>query len=101
MKALKRHGALDAAARLLRELIDAVEAESRSEGIGVAPWYYEQLAIVLRRLGDRAGEVAVLERFESQPHAPGASVARFRRRLESARRRFGDARDLGTIAGHG
>ena len=43
---LKRRGQLDEAATLLLALIEAVEAESRSDPIGVAPWYYEQLAIV-------------------------------------------------------
>jgi hypothetical protein len=88
VKALKRHGALDAAVTLLRHLIDAVEAEAATEQIGVAPWYYEQLAIVLRKQGDLAGEVAVLERYGAQPHAPGASVSRLRERLETARRKL-------------
>lgn len=37
---------LDQAIELLERLVDATEAESRAEHLGVAPWYYEQLAFI-------------------------------------------------------
>lgn len=88
VSALKRHGALDEAATLLRGLIDAVEAEAAAEGVGVAPWYYEQLAIVLRKQQDFEGEVEILDRYAALSHAPGASEAKLLDRLPKARARL-------------
>lgn len=81
----KRRGLLDEAALLLSALIDATEAESRESGLGVVPWYYEQLAIVRRRQHDVAGEIAVLERFAGQVHAPGAGPPKLLERLRRLR----------------
>ncbi len=39
-KDLKRQGRLAKLEELLRELIDAVEAEARKKRWAVAPWYY-------------------------------------------------------------
>lgn len=88
VRALKREGALDAAVTLLRGLIDAVEAEATAEGIGVPPWYYEQLAIVLRKQHDFAGEIAVLERYAALDHAHGATEGKLIERLAKARERL-------------
>jgi hypothetical protein len=88
VKALKRHDALDEALDLLGFLLDAVEEEATSDGTGVAPWYYEQTAIVYRKKRDFAGEVAVLERFAAQPHAPGSSPPVLFERLQKARERL-------------
>ena len=85
VKELKRRGRLDDAEQLLLSLIDATEAEARTEGLGVAPWYYEQLAIVRRRVGDIPGEVEILERFARQPHSPGGSTPELLERLTRAR----------------
>jgi hypothetical protein len=85
VKALRRSDKDEAAERLLLELIDATEEESRLRGTGVAPWYYEQLAIIYRKRKDAAAEVAVLERYASQPHAPGAGPAKLAQRLMKAR----------------
>lgn len=87
VKVLKRRKDHAAAERLLLALIEAVEEESKAEGWGVAPWYYEQLAIVRRKRGDRDGEVAILERYASMPRAPGASGGKLLARLEDARAR--------------
>lgn len=84
---LKRRKENERAEALLLALIEAVEEESVKAGLGVAPWYYEQLAIVRRKRGDLDGEVAVLERFAAMPHAPGASTLRVLARLEDARAR--------------
>ena len=45
--------------------------------MGVAPWYYEQLAIIYRKRKDYLKEIEVLERFAKQKHAPGASPQSF------------------------
>ena len=65
IKAAKRAGDLDAAAGLLLRALDAVEAESAAMGRDCvpAPWYYEHLAIVYRRLREPEKEIAVLQRY--------------------------------------
>jgi hypothetical protein len=85
VKALRRSGQDEAAERLLLELVDATEEEANSRGTGVAPWYYEQLAIIYRKRKDHTAEVAILERYASQPHAPGAGPAKLAERLIKAR----------------
>jgi hypothetical protein len=86
VKVLRRSGEEAAAERLLLELVDATESEAKAMRHGVAPWYYEQLAIIYRKRGDGAGEVAVLERFARAPHAPGVGPSKLADRLEKARR---------------
>ena len=85
VKALKRHGALGEAAELLLHLIEAVEAEASHSGSGVAPWYYELIAIVRRKPRDFVGEIELLERYDSQPKTPGPGPDKLRERLEKAR----------------
>ena len=85
VRALRRTGREDEAETLLLELVDATEEESGCEGWGVAPWYYEQLAISYRKRGDVHGEIQILERFARQKHAPGASSPKLLQRLEKAR----------------
>jgi hypothetical protein len=51
---------------LLLDLVDATEAESRLEKWSVAPWYYEQLAIVYRKCGNAEAEISILERYARQ-----------------------------------
>ena len=87
VKALKRSGDSGAAERLLLALIDATEAESRANGPGwgVASWYYEELARLYRSRMDFAAEVAVLERFQHHPHAPGVKPTQLLERLDIAR----------------
>ena len=46
VRTLKRANQLDAAIALLLILVDAAEAEASANGWGVAPWYYEHLAII-------------------------------------------------------
>jgi len=81
----KRHAeAID----LLRKLVDATEAEARTagRGWGVAPWYYEQLAIIYRKEKRYADEVAILERYKAQPKAPGVGPSKLAGRLKKARK---------------
>lgn len=86
VKALLASGDTEAAIRLLLELVDATENESRLEGFGVAPWYYEKLAIVYRKQGRPDLELEILQRFELQQHAPGGKPAKLLERLEKIRR---------------
>jgi hypothetical protein len=85
VKNLKRLGELIAAEKLLLELIAAIEAENAADGGGVAPWYYEELAKIYRKQKDYAKEVAILERYASQKHAPGSKPPELLERLDKAR----------------
>ena len=72
VRALRRSGDGQQAEELLVALVDATESEARENQWGVAPWYYEQLAICYRKRGEAAAEIAILERFARQPQPPGA-----------------------------
>jgi hypothetical protein len=85
VKELRRAGHEEEAERLLLELVEATEAENEIERLGVAPWYYEQLAISYRKRGDIRSEVQILERFARQKHAPGVMPPALLNRLEKAR----------------
>lgn len=85
VKSLKREGRLDEAERLLLSLIDVMEEEERQDRYGVAPGYYEHLAVIYRKQHRYADEVAVLERFAEQRKGPGAKVPKLLERLEKAR----------------
>lgn len=86
VKSLMRDNRLDDAERLLLELVNATETEARSEGFGVAPWYYERLAVLYRKKKDAAAEIAILERFSRQKHAPGAKPPKLLARLEKLKK---------------
>lgn len=89
VEALTRADRFAEAEHLLLHLVDATEAESCQQQSGVAPWYYEQLAIIYRKRKDYQSEVAILERFEKQRHAPGVKPALLAERLNKARRLAG------------
>lgn len=82
VKQLKRDGNCDDAVTLLLRLVDATESEDAVEEWGVAPGYYEQLAIVYRRQADPDSERGILRRFARQRHAPGVKPARLMKRLK-------------------
>ena len=88
VKQLKREKRHSEAIQLLVELVDATEKESRAAGPGwgVAPWYYEQLAIIYRKEKRYADEVAILERYEAQPKGPGVGPSKLAERLKKARK---------------
>jgi hypothetical protein len=91
VKQLKRESRDDEAVALLLELVDATEAEAAAHpGWGVAPWYYEQLAIIYRRRGSLAAELGILERYARGPHAPGVMPVKLQARLDQARQRPAD-----------
>jgi hypothetical protein len=87
IRALKRAGEHEELERLLLGLVDATEAESHARGGGVAPAYYLELAKLYRAQRRADDEVAVLERYAAQPHAPGVLPARLLERLAQARQR--------------
>ncbi|MDE0495984.1 MAG: hypothetical protein OXH86_01390 [Acidimicrobiaceae bacterium] len=74
---LKRQERYDEALTILEGCMAAEEAHIG----GVAPWYYEQAAIIHRKKKDRAAELGVLRRYAAQPHAPGALPPKLLARL--------------------
>jgi hypothetical protein len=85
VKQLKRAGNVEGAERLLLAIIEVVETEARIKGWGVAPWYYEELAKLYRQRKDYRAEVAILQRYASQPHAPGVVPQQLLERLDKAK----------------
>ena len=79
---LKRTKQLERAEELLIHLVDATEEMSRATGMGVAPWYYRQLAIIYHSQMDYTAEIAILERFAGQKHAVGSAPRQLLARLE-------------------
>ena len=87
VKQLKSENRNEEAIKLLLKLVDETEKEAKSqgEGWGVAPWYYEQLAILYRKEKQYDHEVEILERYERQPKAPGTGPEKLAERLMKAR----------------
>ncbi len=79
VRELKQDGRLDEALDLLMECVGAAERDAGSRE--PAPWYTEQAAIVLRKLGRRDDEVAVLERWVAAAGDPGRWVGSTQPRL--------------------
>ncbi|MEA2880611.1 MAG: polymerase subunit epsilon [Hyphomicrobiales bacterium] len=88
VRTAKREDRLEDACNLLIEEVERQEAESAQNGYGVAPWYYEQLAIVYRKQGRDLDELAILERYDRQRKAPGGTPAILAARLEKVRARL-------------
>lgn len=83
VRELKRAGHWEQAEQLFLKLIEATEAEATGLLAGfVAPWYYENLAIIYRKQKNVPAEMAILERYFRQPHAPNPKL---QERLEKAR----------------
>jgi hypothetical protein len=80
-KQLTHEKKYDLAIGLLLKIIDATEAESQRDGLGVAPGYYEQLAIIYRKLNLIEKEKQILIRFSNQKHANGALPPKLLERL--------------------
>ncbi|MET3206243.1 UNVERIFIED_ORG: hypothetical protein ABIB21_003062 [Arthrobacter sp. UYEF13] len=84
IKQLKREGRLKEALVLSYKAIEAAEGDRG--GREPAPWYTEQAAIVHRKLGQRAEEVAVLKRWmDSCPKSrrAGSRIAKRLAKLEA------------------
>lgn len=84
LKAAKRN---EDAIKLLLRLVSEIEKESikRGKSCGVAPWYYEQLAIIYRKEKQYDKEVEILERYKLQKKAPGVGPQKLAERLVRAR----------------
>lgn len=82
---LRAAGADAEAENLLIDIVDSSEQESAAEGFGVAPAAYETLAVMYRARKDSAGEIAILERFARQRHAPGVIPPKLLARLEKVK----------------
>ena len=82
VKKLKREEENEEAEKLLLEIIKATENHSAKTGQGVAPWAYEQIAIIYRKQKRLDDEAEVLRRFAAQEHASGAKPPKLLERLE-------------------
>jgi len=85
VRKFKREGKLEQAEALLRNLVKATEAEALAENLGVAPWYYDELAKIYRKRRDCDAEIKILERFAGKKHAPGVNPPKLLARLEKAK----------------
>jgi len=85
---LIRDNKLEDAEKLLVELVRAIEKQAHEKSLGVAPWYYERLAVVYRKQKDTESEIRILERFADQKHASGVKPAKLLARLEKLRSRL-------------
>lgn len=95
VKAFKRAGDYSRAEALLLALVEAVETEARVKRWGVAPWYYDQLALIYRKTRQPERELQIVERYASHWRPKdGPLPARAVAAIEKARRRAGqDALD--------
>lgn len=82
---LKKNGDYTELEKLLIELVNATESQSHSDGLGVAPAYYNELAIFYRKQKEATKEVSILERFSKQKHSPGVMPGKLLERLNKAR----------------
>jgi len=82
VKLLKRSDQLAEAEQLLWELVDATERQACVDGLGVAPWYYEQLAIIYRKQKRYDAEVEILRRYADAQKALGSLKAQLAQRLK-------------------
>jgi hypothetical protein len=63
IKQMRRDGDDDSALQVLMECIEAAERDALAHGWQPPTWYTQQAGIILRKQGDHAGEVALLERY--------------------------------------
>jgi hypothetical protein len=87
VRTLKRTGQVEKAIALLLRLVDATEAEAAAKRWGVAPWYYEQLAILYAKTKQLDAEMKILERYAAQRKAPGAGPSKLAERLAKLQQR--------------
>lgn len=84
IKQMRRDGDDDSALQVLMECIHAAERDAVANGWQPPPWYTEQAGIILRKRGDHAAEVALLERYLASCPA-GAAQTDIAERLIKAR----------------
>lgn len=85
IEVLKKNDKDNELEKMLLELVKATEAESVEKGWGVAPAYYNKLAILYRKQKEYSKEVSILERFAKQKHAPGVMPVKLLDRLNKAK----------------
>jgi len=75
------------AIELLLRLVDETESEAKNAGKGydVAPWYYEQLAVIYRKEKRYQDEIEILERFEKQSKSQRVTSKKMTDRLDKAK----------------
>jgi len=71
--------------RIFIAMVEETEADDAKNGWGVAPGWYQKLAILYRKQKRYDDEVAILERYEAQRKAPGALPKKLAERLIKAR----------------
>lgn len=86
VKQLKRDGKNEELEKLLWNLVYANEEEDKINKWGVAPWYYEELAKLYRKIKDYASEVSILLRYKNHQldRRPCTSTPVLLKRLEIA-----------------
>ncbi|MBY0445702.1 MAG: hypothetical protein K2Q15_10890 [Burkholderiales bacterium] len=92
VKYLKEERRHKEAIALLLKVVNKTEKEALRKNQGVAPWCYEELAIIYRKENQLDKEIAILERFEEQPKSPGAMPAKLAERLLNVRLRLNKTR---------
>lgn len=85
---LKVQNYKDADELILNHCVELTESESNDNGWGVAPWYYERLAIIYRKQKRYSEEVIILERYEKQKKAGGVKPGKLKERLAKAKERI-------------
>ena len=81
---LKRAGDLDGAIAIAMEMVDAAEQAAALANRAPRAWVTVDAAIILRKLKDKQGEIAVLERY-FQHCPPGQADAKITERLDTLR----------------
>jgi hypothetical protein len=67
---------------LLLHLLDAIEAESQAEQLGIPPGYYDELAEIYHQQHNYTAEVALYQRFFKQIQLPNVSREGLQKRLQ-------------------
>ena len=90
IKLLKRMKKNVEAINLLEKAVKAVENESKNADNGwvLAPWYYEQLAIMYRKEKRYTDEVNILERYINHPSTTSAYTLKFEERLKKVKAKY-------------
>jgi len=57
---------------LLVKIIEIMENVAIEKGVGVAPWYYDKLSLIYKKMKNKEAEIQTLKRFLSQPKARGS-----------------------------
>jgi len=82
---LIRQDKLDEAEKLLFHCVDATEEEDRLEHFGVAPFFYNKLALIYRKQKDLNKEFSILERYSKQNFGNASSKGKILERLEKVK----------------